>query len=313
MWLKLIPIIPTGLVLSVVVGENAIALESQIFPPESQPTQTVEAEPVYSPQEDISPNVTVETEERVNSPSSRVNREQASPEQDFDLWYAMGIDFLAAGQTQEAIIPFQRALRINPDFFEGWLGLGYTFWTAQQYDESLEAYDRAIAINENSSYAWFNRGVTLNALKRYEDAIASYQTALDLDQDWQGVDPAEVWFGLGHALSLLEDYEEALQAYEQALQLNPEHSGYLYGRGKMLIALDRHEEGLEVLSQALSGNGRWGNSSASNAWVDRGIALEEMERYPEAIYAYEQALKLDPDNRFARANLTQLQEAIGDR
>ncbi|HYV51396.1 MAG TPA: tetratricopeptide repeat protein, partial [Dongiaceae bacterium] len=42
-----------------------------------------------------------------------------------------------------------------------------------------------------------------------------------------------------------------------------------------------------------------------------GVSLQDLERFPEAMHAYDRALKSDPQNADAHYNLAQVYEAIG--
>jgi len=46
---------------------------------------------------------------------------------------------------------------------------------------------------------------------------------------------------------------------------------------------------------------------------NRGVALDHLERLPEAMASYEQSLALDPSLADAHYNLGRLQEQLGDR
>ncbi|MGB8294365.1 MAG: tetratricopeptide repeat protein, partial [Polyangia bacterium] len=73
--------------------------------------------------------------------------------------------------------------------------------------------------------------------------------------------------------------------------------------GLAKIAFQKHDY-QEAVDRAREGARARGGAEAR---VVLGDAYFRLERYPEARQAYEDALKLDPDNRTARQNLNLVQ------
>lgn len=64
-----------------------------------------------------------------------------------------------------------------------------------------------------------------------------------------------------------------------------------YNKGCDLIELGQYKEAIEAYDQALKIN-----PEDAMAWRDKGIALSKITLYKEALEAYDQALKLDPED-----------------
>ena len=151
----------------------------------------------------------------------------------------------------------------------------FAFWEAQCYErvgrEAIEACDRAIAINPNHT---------------------------------------GVWVGKGYAQEILRRYEEALDSYNQAIALDSNYSYALLGRCVNLNRLQHYTEAILACELAIKGDQRWGSGNSSAAWNNRGWALEQLERYDEALLSYEQALEVDPNDEISRENLEYLHQKI---
>ena len=94
----------------------------------------------------------------------------------------------------------------------------------------------------------------------------------------------------GHILSKLERYEGALEAYEQAIALPPNDATIYNYKGLVLSDnLGRVEESLLAFLKAVDLN-------AKEAIYHRntGMVLHELERYEDALGAYQRAIDLDP-------------------
>ena len=96
-------------------------------------------------------------------------------------------------------------------------------------------------------------------------------------------------------------FDEAQAAFEQLVHSGKGRGAALVGLAK--IAFQKHDY-QEAVDRAREGARAGGGAEAR---VVLGDAYFRLERYPEARQAYEEALKLDPDNRTARQNLNLVQ------
>jgi serine/threonine protein kinase/Tfp pilus assembly protein PilF len=84
-------------------------------------------------------------------------------------------------------------------------------------------------------------------------------------------------------------YEEALAAYEQALRQNNADAIAYRGKGEALFGLERFDEALIAFEQAVV------LTPLPTAYVSLGNVLSKLKRSSEAIAAYEQAIESDPE------------------
>ncbi|MBE9115714.1 tetratricopeptide repeat protein [Lusitaniella coriacea LEGE 07157] len=135
-------------------------------------------------------------------------------------------------------------------------------WANQCYELSgepaLEACDKAIELNANDATVWTNRGRIL-----YAD--------------------------LGRT-------EEALESLNRAIAIAPNDSLALYNRCTALAALERYQQAIDSCDRAIAGDGRWGESDPSRAWVNRGVSLRRLGRHNEAIESYDRAIEINPND-----------------
>ncbi len=96
-------------------------------------------------------------------------------------------------------------------------------------------------------------------------------------------------------------FDEAQATFEQLVHAGKNRGAALVGLAK--IAFQKHDY-QEAVDRAREGARAGGGAEAR---VVLGDAYFRLERYPEARQAYEDALKLDPDNRTARQNLNLVQ------
>jgi predicted O-linked N-acetylglucosamine transferase (SPINDLY family) len=111
----------------------------------------------------------------------------------------------------EAIIQYDKALILKPDYAEAWSNKGVTLHGLEQYKEAITHYDRALSLKPDYEDAWINKAVALQELKRYPEAIAHFDKALSLDPktNWVLGDLLQAkmqicsWSGLADSIEIL--------------------------------------------------------------------------------------------------------------
>jgi tetratricopeptide (TPR) repeat protein len=118
---------------------------------------------------------------------------------------------------------------------------------------------------------------------------------------------APAWFERGLAPEAT-DPAAAEAAYRQALALAPDLEAAYLNLGAMLSDAGRFDE-----LGALSDEAVKRCPASALIHFNRGVALDHLERLPEAMASYERCLALDPTLADAHYNLGRLREQIGDK
>ena len=118
---------------------------------------------------------------------------------------------------------------------------------------------------------------------------------------------APAWFERGVALEGT-DRAAAESAYRQALALAPDLEAAYLNLGAMLSEAGRFDE-LAMLSDEAVTHCR----ESALVHFNRAVALDHLERLPEAMAGYERSLELDPTLADAHYNLGRLREQLGDK
>ncbi len=103
---------------------------------------------------------------------------------DYVLWYMRG-NLLNRDlhDYQRAIVSYDCALQIKPDFADALIGRGKALYELGRYDEALNDLDQAIQMNPKIFAAWVLKGRTLKTLQRYPEATFAFRQALRLQPD----------------------------------------------------------------------------------------------------------------------------------
>ena len=134
-------------------------------------------------------------------------------------------DFDAADfKMEEAEAGYQRALRLEPRYWQAYIGLGHLY----------------------AGQAFWNRDPETKA-RQIESAEKAYQSALAINS-WEG----SAAFGLSRLYNLKGQPEEALRMLQGVVEKMPYHRDYLNQLGLQLRQMGRLAEALEVFKRARS-------------------------------------------------------------
>jgi tetratricopeptide (TPR) repeat protein len=84
-------------------------------------------------------------------------------------------------------------------------------------------------------------------------------------------------------------YENDIKIQDEVLRINPQNSTALIEKGLALDILNRHDEAITVYEKAIQIN-----PQDSEAWTDKGNTLDALGKYDEAIQAYDKAIEINP-------------------
>ncbi|GAB4296911.1 MAG: hypothetical protein Fur0025_34720 [Oscillatoriaceae cyanobacterium] len=200
--------------------------------------------------------------------------------------FSEGNNQAQSGDFAGAIVSFDRAISLDPDFYQAWANRGFALNGLARYAEALASYDEALMIQPNFYPAWLNRGVSLKNLGRYEAALICYDRAIELDATEH-----LAFANRGFVLFHLQRYQEALASYEQAIAIEPKRAKTWMGRGETLMAMEDYLEAIVSFERALEIKPKM-----HSAWIERGKCLFLLSRYAEAISSFDKALALQPDD-----------------
>ncbi len=282
------------------------------------------ASPTRIAQANSTPDAPTAPEEtEICRPPTEINRPELLREvgDNISAWNSQGRYLLSIKQYPHALTAYARAIALDRNNLEAWMGCSSVLQEMQQYDRAIAAVNQALKINPNSSIIIFTRGFIHKQAERYEEALADFQKALEINQNWGQFNQANVAINLGSVLWSLGRRDEAIAAFEQATKLNDQFALAWFNlataflqKGNSLLQAENSEEAKTNLEKAvaaydsaLTSQGEWGvNTGPASAWYNRGVALELLEKYEEAMQSYDRALRITPNHTKARQRLAAL-------
>ena len=121
-----------------------------------------------------------------------------------------------AGELDEAISHFQKALATRSDFIALHYNLGLCYFRLGQFDQAIDEFQKEIAVNPDFSGVHNNLGLALVQKGQLDGAIAEYKKALALDPDL-----AAAHDNLGAVLLKKGRLDEAIAHLQKAVELDP--------------------------------------------------------------------------------------------
>ncbi len=192
--------------------------------------------------------------------------------------------------VDRAILFFERAVALDPNYARAWIELGAAYDTKATYlampellERAVQAFERGLALEPRLPRAWRELGGTLVALGREERGFEAIRRALELDPEDGSAHAA-----LGRAYFIGKGmFPEAAASFERALQRNPQGGWYALQLAHVATLLrdfplaDRAaRQAIELQERGLSGRE---GVLIVGAYMRLGVALALQGRYDEAL------------------------------
>lgn len=131
--------------------------------------------------------------------------------------YNLGVAYSKAGNYDEAIKSYNKAILLKLDLLPAYFALGVAYSKLQFYQEAIGAYKTVIHNNPNDINSYFNLATVYRQSKRYKEAVEAYKELIKLKPEHQ-----KGHYGLGLAYMLMDDYHLALEEYNTLKTLAPD-------------------------------------------------------------------------------------------
>ena len=174
-----------------------------------------------------------------------------------------GNEFFKAGDTDNAIQEYRRALELNPNNAEAHLRLGFLMYNAKRmYEEGMSHYNQALKANPNDPRIHHDLGMALlhqrqfdRAIEHLSQALQGMPNGLDIQYNLVGMH-----FNLALAYSFAERPEEAITHFSEVVRLDPKNFSAHYRLAISYAEAKRFSEAVLSAEMALSGANAAGNT-----------------------------------------------------
>jgi tetratricopeptide (TPR) repeat protein len=146
---------------------------------------------------------------------------------------------------------------------------------------------------------WVNYGNALWRSGESAEPVKAFDRAITLlGKEQKGENLANIYYAKGLILWNNMQEIEALKAFQEATAIFPQFSNAWRWQGVVLADLQRYSEALIAYEHAIAK----GDKQDFVPYVEQGDVLRELKRYPEALASYGQAISLKPNHPWAYSN-----------
>jgi len=113
---------------------------------------------------------------------------------------------------EKAVLYFQRALKLNPNYISAWTLMGHEYTEVKNTSAAIQAYRNAVDINRRDYRAWYGLGQTYELLKMHSYSLYYYKQAHRLRTF-----DSRMLMAVGDTYEVLDRKEEAKMCYRKAI------------------------------------------------------------------------------------------------
>jgi tetratricopeptide (TPR) repeat protein len=179
------------------------------------------------------------------------------------------------------------ALAVTGNNFVAEDNLGGALTLEGKEEEAHSHFEAAARINPRDPLSRGNLGTYFQTHNRMREAVAQYEAAIGLTSD-PGL-LAQTYANLGATHRALGEDEQAHKSFDQSLRLNPNQFHAWLGLGLLAQKQGKFDEAISDLSRSVE------LQPTAHGYFELGRALGQAGRFPDALDAYQQALKISPD------------------
>ena len=194
----------------------------------------------------------------------------------------LGVALAARQEWTDAILHYQRALELKPDYVDAHLNLGVALAAQGQCTEAAQHYQRALQLAPDDAEAHYDWALALDDQGMSGQAVPEYERAIQLKPDY-----AKACDSLGVALANQGRLAEAEQAFDRALQFQPNLAKAHYNLALTFTTQGRWAEAIGHFERAIQCQPGY-----ARAHYDLGNALVHEGKPAEARSHFQQALDL---------------------
>lgn len=166
-------------------------------------------------------------------------------------YFDMGIVNLRDGDTQRALVNFQKALAAepgNPDIFNG---LGLVYFARNELDSAVQNFKKALELDPALAEVHNNLGSALAVQGKKEEAIVHFQAAL---KSLNYPTPENVYYNMGLIYLDSRDYDQAAHHFNQAINYRATFAPAYLQLGRINAYLGNWKSAIAYYTQALRFN-----------------------------------------------------------
>ncbi|GAB0098958.1 Protein O-mannosyl-transferase TMTC4 [Sergentomyia squamirostris] len=234
------------------------------------------------------------------------------------------------GDRGKAFKFYHQAIDLFPEYESAIMNLGNLYREIGEFQTAEKLLLRSVELLEEFPAAWMNLGIVQAALKKYDKSLESYEKALKYRKNYP-----TCLYNMGNLFIEMKKTSMAHQFWSEAISLNPRHAkawanllALLDNEGKIdevvrmsALALHHIPNDPAIFFTRANAFGKMGDFAESERlflkaielkpnyamyYANLGVLYHRWQKPSKATEFYQKALKLDPNLRSVRENLSKL-------
>lgn len=207
----------------------------------------------------------------------------------------------AQGRYQEALIHFNEALRINPQYLRAYNNKGLTLYDMDRVEEAIEIFKELISNSKSWADPHNNLGLAYAKKGELDLAVQSYSEAIRLKSDY-----FKALNNLGVALKSQGKIEQAIEQWQKALTFKPDYAKAHRNLGLAFARQSKYDAAVIHFTAALKAE-----PDAAETYYNLGCVYYLQGKVKLAVAQLRKALQLKPDYLMAGTTLARTLFELG--
>lgn len=202
-------------------------------------------------------------------------------------------------RINDAIKELELALGFEPNNSRALWLMSTSYFNIGDYDRSMAFARSLVAAEPDSDYGHYMLALNFNQQQKPEKAEEHIRRSLSINPN-----DADYYAFLGQLYMDKKEWEKALEYAAEGLANDAENAACLNIRSITLTKLGRGDELKVSIAESLSANPQDAGTHAAAGW-----SKLETRKYSEAKVHFAEALRLDPNNEWARSGMIEALKA----
>jgi len=211
-------------------------------------------------------------------------------------YFNTGNQLKDSGQLYTAMIAYQKALSIKPDYVQAYKKLAEIYLMQRNFDAGISACQKAVKIQPNFASAYLTLGNIFQSQNLFEQAINTYSQALKIEPSF-----TQVYANLGSVYYKQRQFNLAISNYQRALEINPKMVSVQLMLGNVFAQIGEFDAAVSCYQKLLQIEPKYPQVYFKLAEIFTLYSNLEF-----AIDYYQKALSIQPNYRDAFAKLYKL-------
>jgi tetratricopeptide (TPR) repeat protein len=126
-------------------------------------------------------------------------------------WFQMGLNADILKEYDKAILYYQKAVGINPEYADAYSCMGFLYLMKGNNDKAIEMYGKVIRINPNDADAYVGMGAAYMVKGNPDKEIELYEKAISVDPK-----DAEAYYNMGVAYRTKGEDNKSISCFKKA-------------------------------------------------------------------------------------------------